>query len=134
MNEAANTFLSMDHVRNEYLHEAGENRAVNRKTEEGFTFGQMLAMKEASIDKGIVFSKHAKNRLDERKIDLTTDQLKRLEEGTEKAGKKGIRESLVLVDDLAFIVNIKNRTVVTAMDQMESKENIFTNIDGAVIN
>ena len=50
-----------------------------------------------------------------------------------KAGEKGIRESLVLVDQLAFIVNVKNNTVITAMDQTETDENIFTNIDGAVI-
>ena len=53
--------------------------------------------------------------------------------GAGKAGAKGIRESLVLVDQLAFIVNIPNQTVVTAMDQAETQANIFTNIDGAVI-
>ena len=53
--------------------------------------------------------------------------------GAGKAGAKGIKESLVIVDQLAFIVNIPNRTVVTAMDQAETEENIFTNIDGAVI-
>ena len=57
----------------------------------------------------------------------------RLSDGTQKAGAKGIKESLVIVDQLAFIVNIPNRTVVTAMDQAETEENIFTNIDGAVI-
>ncbi|MDE6914138.1 MAG: flagellar protein, partial [Lachnospiraceae bacterium] len=57
----------------------------------------------------------------------------RLNDGTKKAGEKGIRESLVLVDELAFIVNTKNNMVITAMDQTETDENIFTNIDGAVI-
>ena len=56
-----------------------------------------------------------------------------MQEGTAKASQKGIRESLVLVDQLAFIVNIPNNTVVTAMQQNETDENIFTNIDGAVI-
>jgi len=56
-----------------------------------------------------------------------------LQAGTAKASQKGIRESLVLVDQLAFIVNIPNNTVVTAMQQNETDENIFTNIDGAVI-
>ena len=50
-----------------------------------------------------------------------------------KAGEKGIRESLVIVDSLAFIVNVPSRTVVTAMDRTESDDNIYTNIDGAVI-
>lgn len=56
-----------------------------------------------------------------------------MQAGTAKASQKGIRESLVLVDQLAFIVNIPNNTVVTAMQQNETDENIFTNIDGAVI-
>ena len=56
-----------------------------------------------------------------------------MNEGTQKAGLKGIRESLVIMDDLAFIVNTKSKTVVTAMDQNNSEDNIFTNIDGAVI-
>ena len=60
-------------------------------------------------------------------------QMQRLEEGTRRAGEKGIKDSLVLVDSLAFIVNVPSSTVVTAMDQSETKENIFTNIDGAVI-
>ncbi|MDE6714084.1 MAG: flagellar protein, partial [Lachnospiraceae bacterium] len=54
-------------------------------------------------------------------------------EGTVKAGEKGINESLVLMDQFAFIVNIPGNTVITAMDQTETDQNIFTNIDGAVI-
>ena len=57
----------------------------------------------------------------------------RLSSGMKKAGEKGINESLVLVDELAFIVNIKNSTVITAIDKGSSEENVFTNIDGAVI-
>ena len=72
-------------------------------------------------------------RLKQRDITLTDVQLSRLNEGTQKAGLKGIRESLVIMDDLAFIVNTKSKTVVTAMDQNNSEDNIFTNIDGAVI-
>ena len=76
---------------------------------------------------------HAANRLSDRKIELTDEQLERLNDGTKKAGQKGIRDSLVLVDQLAFIVNTKSNTVITAMDQTEADENIYTNIDGAVI-
>lgn len=59
--------------------------------------------------------------------------MERLKEGTGKAGEKGIQESLVLMDQLAFIVNVPSNTVITAMDQRETSTNIFTNIDGAVI-
>ena len=79
------------------------------------------------------FSKHASMRLEERHISLTTEQNERLENGVAKASEKGIKDSLVMIDSLAFIVNVPNRTVVTAMDQTEQQDNIFTNIDGAVI-
>lgn len=69
----------------------------------------------------------------DRNIELTTGQMERLQEGAQKAQMKGIRESLVIVDQLAFIVNIPNNTVVTAMNQQDAAENVFTNIDGAVI-
>ena len=56
-----------------------------------------------------------------------------MNDGARKAGQKGIRDSLVIVDQLAFIVNVPNQTVVTAMDSTATDENIFTNINGAVI-
>ena len=71
--------------------------------------------------------------MSDRNIELTEEQLERLKDGTKKAGDKGIKESLVLIDELAFIVNTKSNTVITAFVQGETKENIFTNIDGAVI-
>ena len=57
--------------------------------------------------------------------------MERLENGTSKAREKGIQESLVMVDNLAFIVNVKNNTVITAVN--DATDSIFTNIDGAVI-
>ena len=81
----------------------------------------------------IRFSKHASERLTDRNIELSDGQLKRLTDGTHKAGEKGINDSLVIMDELAFIVNVKNNTVITAMDSSEADENVFTNIDGAVI-
>ena len=77
------------------------------------------------------FSKHANERLAKRKIDLTGEQLMRLEGGTSRAREKGIKESLVMVDNLAFIVNIGSNTVVTAVN--DTKDAVFTNIDGAII-
>ena len=81
----------------------------------------------------VKFSKHASQRLEERDINLSKEQISRLEEGTQKAISKGIKESLVLVDNLAFIVNTTNKTVVTAMDSQSNEENVYTNIDGAVV-
>ena len=72
-------------------------------------------------------------RLEDRNINLSEEQNERLESGVRKASEKGIRESLVIVDSLAFIVNVPNKTVVTAMDRNESDDNVYTNIDGAVV-
>lgn len=111
--------------------ESAEKNAGNDSISFLQVFEQTRQNKEAEQVTGLKFSKHANQRLSDRNIDLTQNQLERLEEGTRKAKEKGINESLVMIDDLAFIVNIKNNTVVTAVNQ--EKENIFTNIDGAVI-
>ena len=80
------------------------------------------------------FSKHANMRLNARQINLTGEQLSRVEEGLSKAHDKGIRDSLVLVDDVALVVNVKSKTVITAMDyRNQTQENVYSNIDGAVI-
>ncbi len=81
----------------------------------------------------VKFSKHAMQRLTDRSINLDEAQNARLAEGLRKADEKGIKDSLVLMDQLAFIVNVPSHTVVTAMDETESKDKAFTNIDGAVI-
>lgn len=80
----------------------------------------------------IKFSAHAQQRLSLRS-GLSETELKRLEDGVAKAAQKGARESLILMDNLALIVSVKNRTVITAVDGQRMKENVFTNIDSAVI-
>lgn len=133
MNPISNQFLSIRQVQNEY--QSQTIKSNQRKKEESLSFSEILAAKSTELEENgeLRFSKHAANRLQNRNIDLTDGQLKRLAEGTSKAGEKGIKESLVLVDDLAFIVNISNHTVITAMNQGETDNHIFTNIDGAVI-
>ncbi len=103
---------------------------------EGLSFEEILNRKaQAGGQTGeLKFSKHAANRLAERNIRLSEQQLARLAEGADKASGKGIKEPLVLIDDMAFIVSTGSRTVITAMGFATAEENIFTNIDGAVIN
>ncbi len=126
-----NSFLSIDQLANQVL-EQNRTDPSPQVTDRGLTFGQVLAAK--SLDQGgLKFSKHAAFRLSDRGIQMTQDQLTRLESGTRKAAEKGIRDSLVLVDDMAFIVNVPNQTVVTAMGSEDATENVFTNINGAVI-
>ena len=92
-----------------------------------------LAAERSNATGQLRFTKHADARLVQRDIRLTDEQMIRLEEGTRKASDKGIKESLVLVDDLAFIVNTDKKMVITAIDQNSSEDNIYTNIDGAVV-
>ena len=94
---------------------------------DGPSFTEILS-RQKSIDELV-----SERRLTQRDIRLTDEQMTRLEEGTKKASDKGIKESLVLVDDLAFIVNTDKKMVITAIDQNSSEANIYTNIDGAVI-
>jgi len=81
----------------------------------------------------IKFSKHAEFRLQSRNISLTQAQKDKMKEAVAKAESKGVRDSLVLMDNMAFVVNVRNKTVITAANSNELKENVFTNIDGAVI-
>ncbi len=100
----------------------------------GLSFQEVLSRTtEQNQVAELKFSKHAAGRLIDRNIELSETQMERLQEGARNAGQKGIKDSLVIVDELAFIVNVPNKTVVTALDQTEARGNIFTNIDGAVI-
>jgi flagellar operon protein len=95
----------------------------------GASFTEVLRKKIG----GLTFSAHAATRMASRGITLTPELEAKLEKAVASASVKGARDSLVLTKDGAFIVNIPNRTVVTAMDGGSLKENIFTNIDSAVI-
>ena len=124
-------FLSMNELQEQYLKKTSkQNNPINSQ---GLSFEEIWKQKTGETNTELRFSKHAANRLADRNLTLSENQLNRLTEGAKKAGEKGIRESLVMVDQLAFIVNVPNNTVITAMDQTQANENIFTNIDGAVI-
>ena len=82
---------------------------------------------------GLQFSRHALARVQRRGITLDAPTLTRLSDGVARAASKGSRDSLVLVDDTAFVVSVPNRTVITAVGSQHMKDNVFTNIDSAVI-
>jgi len=135
MNIEAGQFRSAMQIQNEYFSQNASDKDKHiAKPELSFEniFGQKLADEQTKPEE-LKFSKHASSRLLDRNISLTDNQVQRLNEGAKRALDKGISESLVLVDDLAFIVNVRNSTVITAMDQAQANENVFTNIDGAVI-
>jgi len=92
-----------------------------------------ILKKELQSACGIRFSQHAQQRLEERNIKLTDEQLQLLQNAVARAEAKGASDSLVLLNNLAFIVSVKNHTVVTAIDSEHLQQNVFTNIDSAVI-
>lgn len=126
--------ISLEQAAAAYLSQAPEVKQ-GKPAADGKSFAEILNQKGEELygSINVKFSKHAAERLYDRNIKLSEDQLARLTKGTEEAGNKGIDSSLVMVDDLAFIVNTGSKTVVTAMDPANNDKNIFTNIDGAVI-
>ena len=116
------------------------------KTADGKTFGDILRTKVAErvqvpTQPGAAeapattlrWSAHATARLKQRGLELNPAQMQRLEHAVDKAQAKGAKDSLVLLDDTAMVVSVKNRTVITALGRDQAKDNVFTNIDSAVI-
>ena len=125
-------FLTALQLQEQYRSSHTQMNGQEAVTEAGLSFQEVLKTKTDEKE-DLKFSKHASIRLEQRGISLTDSQMARLSDGTKKAGMKGIRDSLVIVDELAFIVNVPKHTVVTALDSTETDTNVFTNIDGAVI-
>lgn len=93
-------------------------------------FNQVLDQK---LQGELKFSQHARERLQARNIKLSDDDINKLNDAVGKARSKGSRDSLILMNDMALVVSVKNNTVITAVAQENLKENVFTNIDSAVI-
>ncbi len=98
----------------------------------GDSFGSIIEQKIRENSQ-IEFSKHAIKRVVEREIDLSTNQLERLNYGVQLASQKGLNEPLILIDKTAFVVNVTNNKVITTVNEDALLGNVFTNIDGAVI-
>jgi flagellar operon protein len=134
MNRLQSSFMSIEQVTNAYLNNGSVERQEGTDSQE-ISFKEALeqAQNKEQASSQVTFSKHANDRLASRNINLNDEQMLRLNNGIMQAKEKSINESLVMMDNIAFIVNIKNNTVITAMDQATNDSNIFTNIDGAVI-
>lgn len=131
MNPVNKNYTSIEQAAGQYLNRPSTSTSKVTLTSQK-SFQEILEQQKlASESSELKFSKHATERLISRNIDLSTSQLSRLESGAKMASEKGMKESLVMVDNVAFIVNVKNKTVVTAVNDGEDR--VFTNIDGAVI-
>ncbi len=102
----------------------------NIKKNENSSFKDLLSEK---LGNEITFSKHANERIKERNIDVSEEVTERLNEASVQAKDKGLKNVLVMIDNQAFIISTMNNKVITAVNSQDLKENIFTNIDGAVI-
>ena len=98
-------------------------------TPEGKSFDEVL---RGELE-GVKFSHHAQARLESRNIQLSSEDIRQLSNAVDQAGQKGAQDSLMIMKNVAFIVNVKNRTVVTAVDGENLSNNLFTNIDSAVL-
>jgi flagellar operon protein len=98
------------------------------KTQGGQSFSEVLSQVQE-----VQFSNHAQKRLESRQISLTPDSVSRLSDAVDRAEKRGGQSSLVLMDDLAFLVNVPRRLVVTAVDANSRGEGVFTQIDSVVL-
>jgi flagellar operon protein len=109
----------------------GPQRSQQITTEKG-SFDQLL-QKQLSQQGTVKFSRHASQRMQTRGITFSDAQLQRLDTAISQVSAKGGRESLVMLDSTALVVSVKNETVVTVVGQDQLKDNVFTNIDSAII-
>ncbi len=108
---------------------------ISRKIEiknQNSSFNNILN-KKINTNESFVISAHAFDRLKDRNITLNKDDMKAINEGINKANAKGCKDSVIFYKDTAYVTSIKNRTVITAVDKSNCKENIFTNIDSVVV-
>jgi len=95
------------------------------------SFDQVFS--KALAEENLKFSLHAQQRLAGRRLPLSAADIGKIAAAVDKAAAKGARDSLIVYGDTALVVSVKNRTVITAMDGQSSRDNVFTNIDSAVI-
>lgn len=100
----------------------------------GPSFRSVLEQQQRSAGvQPLKFSAHAMQRLQSRNIHLSNEDVARMNVMADKAAEKGAKQSLFMLRDVAMVVSIKNRTVITAVDGDSMRENVFTNIDSAAV-
>ena len=91
-------------------------------------------LKQATVEiEQLKISKHASERLNERNISISDTEWQQINEKVSEAKNKGVKQPLVLLEQAALIVSAKNATVITALDRVEARQQLFTNIDGTIV-
>lgn len=128
MSDSTNPFLIQEAAQKRAAQEIALREQQQAAPAQGFK--NLLQQAQTSRLK---FSAHAQERLQSRNIQLSPQSLNKLGEMVDKVSEKGGKESLFLMDNLALVVSVKNRVVITAVDGASMKDNVFTNIDSAVV-
>ena len=97
------------------------------------TLEQPSSFKQMLDEKLIKFSHHAETRLEQRGITLQPESISKISDAVDAAAQKGAKDSLIVYRDIAMIVNVPSRTVVTAIEGKQMQSNVFTQIDSAII-
>jgi flagellar operon protein len=105
------------------------SRTTRAQAPAGPSFAELLSKQTSAPH----FTRHALERLQQRGITLDQTTLGRLTDGVQRAAGKGSRDSVVFVDGTAYVVSVKNNTVITAVGSEHMRQQVFTNIDSAVI-
>ncbi|GAA0365091.1 TIGR02530 family flagellar biosynthesis protein [Bacillus horti] len=112
------------------IHKPLQQQKVNKGQ---FKTAFELQLQQTLIHSDVKFSQHARTRMEERGIEMNQDLIQKINQGVSKAQTKGAKESLFLIDNHAFVVSVKNQTVITAMERDELQDQMVTNIDSAVL-
>ncbi len=127
-----NKFQSINELK--LRHQVGiQNSKVNSNTTQAKTDSFSEVLRKSMENDGVQFSKHALARMNERGVNFTEDLISDLNGAIEKAREKGAKDVVIIGAESAFIVNIPNNVVITTMNSGEMRNNIFTNIDSAVL-
>lgn len=108
-------------------------QGVNPTGSEPKSIGKAQRSYKGISGDGLTFSKHLNDRINRRHLEMGPERLARLTDAVDRASDKGARDSVVLLDNLALLVNVPSRTVVTAMETEKMKHGVFTNIDAVVV-
>ncbi len=108
-------------------------QGVGAVTPEPKSIGKAQSSGNGVASDGLTFSKHLNDRINRRHLEMGPERLARLTDAVDRASDKGARDSVVLLDNLALLVNVPSRTVVTAMETEKMKHGVFTNIDAVVV-
>jgi len=118
---------------NNYIHPLHQHQLTHTKTGLSTYQGNIDFKQVLSDVENVTISKHAKQRLTERNIQVDEEKWSHMAKKMTEAKQKGVTDAVVLLDDVTFVVSTKNNTIITAMNQDETENQIFTNINGMIV-